>query len=126
MTRLLLAALGLLALLAAAAPWLPLDGEAMVLDAILAPVFAQRPSAHWLKLLEDASIPCGAIRTVTQALSQAEVVTHDHPSGGPPVRSIPLPFTIEGAPRASTRRAPQLGEHTAEILSEWLEPDDER
>ena len=43
MTRLLLAALGLLALLAAAAPWLPLDGEAMVLDAILAPPSALEP-----------------------------------------------------------------------------------
>jgi crotonobetainyl-CoA:carnitine CoA-transferase CaiB-like acyl-CoA transferase len=96
------------------------------LDAILAPIFAESPSAHWLNLLESASIPCGAIRTVTQALSSAEVVTHEHPSGGPPVRSIPLPFTIEGASRASTRRAPQLGEHTAEILSEWLNPDAER
>jgi formyl-CoA transferase len=92
------------------------------LDAILGPVFIEKEVTHWLSLLNGASIPCGAIRTVDQALAEAELATHEHPDGGAPVRSIPLPYQIDHAPRTSKRRAPRLGEHGSEIIADWLGP----
>ena len=90
------------------------------LDAILTPIFQANTVEHWLTILEESAVPCGPIRTVAQALSDAELATHAHPKGGPDVRSIPLPFSIDGTGRASDRRPPQLGEHGSEILNDWL------
>lgn len=90
------------------------------LDLLLRPVFAARSTADWLALLERTGVPGGPIATVPEALAAATLVEHEHPSGGAPVRSVPLPLLIEGAPRASTRRAPRLGEHSEEVVADWL------
>jgi len=90
------------------------------LDAILVPVFARRDLADWLAVLAAAGIPAGPIATVPEALADAELCQHDHPEGGAPVRTIPLPYRIDGAPRAAARRAPRLGEHGDQVLADWL------
>jgi formyl-CoA transferase len=91
------------------------------LNAILAPVFAERTIAEWLEALEAAGIPAGRIATVPEALADAELAVHAHPEGGRDVRTLPLPYRMTGAPRAATRRPPRLGEHTEEVLADWLE-----
>ena len=90
------------------------------LDAILTPIFQANTVEYWLRILEKSAVPCGPIRTVAQALSDAELATHTHPKEGPEVHSIPLPFSMDGTGRASDRRPPQLGEHGKEILTDWL------
>jgi formyl-CoA transferase len=89
-------------------------------DAMLRPVLAQQGTAHWLALLQGAGIPCGPMNTVAEALAEAEVVRHPHPTGGPEVASLPLPYRIEGTPRAAERGCPALGAHGEEICAEWL------
>ena len=89
------------------------------LDALLGPLFAGRSTSAWLELLERAAVPASRMATVPEALEEAELVTHEHPSGGAPVRSVPLPVRINDAPRAASRRAPGLGEHQAEVLADW-------
>jgi crotonobetainyl-CoA:carnitine CoA-transferase CaiB-like acyl-CoA transferase len=86
-------------------------------------VFAARPSAEWLALLNDNRIPAAPINDVATALNdphvraRAMVQTADHPVLGPlellgPVAKLSdTPATIRSAP-------PLLGEHTAEILGE--------
>ncbi len=90
------------------------------LDALLAPRFATAPTAAWLAALEEAGIPCGPMATVAEALDGAALVEHPHPAGGPPVRTVPLPFAIDEAPRAAERGAPALGQHRDEVLADWL------
>jgi len=90
------------------------------LNQILEPVFAARTVAEWLEALLDAGIPAGPIRTVPEALAEADLVTHEHPEGGAEVRTVPLPYRMTDAPRAASRRAPRLGEHTDEVLADWL------
>ena len=90
------------------------------LDALLAPRFATAPTAAWLAALEEAGIPCGPMATVAEALDGATLVEHPHPAGGPPVRTVPLPFAIDEAPRAAERGAPALGQHRDEVLADWL------
>lgn len=75
----------------------------------------------WLARLSREGVPAGPIWTVPEALKDAELVEHEHPEGGRTVRTVPLPYTISGAPRAARRRAPRVGEHNDNVLSEWLE-----
>ena len=90
------------------------------LGVILAAVLPSRRRDDWLAALSAAGVPAGPIHTVAEALEGAELVTHEHPEGGRPVRTVPLPFILSDAPRASERRAPRLGEHSDEVVEEWL------
>lgn len=90
------------------------------LGVILEAVLPSRCRDDWLEALSAAGVPAGPIHTVAEALEGAELVTHEHPEGGRPVRTVPLPFILSDAPRASERRAPRLGEHSDEVVEEWL------
>lgn len=92
------------------------DALGVILDSIL----LTRTRDEWLAALSEAGVPAGPIHSIAEALEDAPLVTHDHPEGGRPVRTVPLPFIISDAPRASARRAPRLGEHSAEVVAEWL------
>jgi len=95
-------------------------GNRADLAAILEAALLERSRAEWLAAFSAAGVPAGPIHTVAEALEGASLVTHDHPEGGRPVRTVPLPFILSGAPRASERRAPRLGEHSDEVVAEWL------
>jgi crotonobetainyl-CoA:carnitine CoA-transferase CaiB-like acyl-CoA transferase len=78
-----------------------------------------------LNKLESAGIPAGPINDLDQVFADPQVVHRgmrlnlksDAAEGGtiPGLRS---PIVLDGAPMASDRPAPRLGEHTAEILRE--------
>ncbi len=95
-------------------------GNRADLAAILEAALLERSREEWLAAFSAAGVPAGPIHTVAEALEGAPLVTHDHPEGGRPVRTVPLPFILSGAPRASERRAPRLGEHSDEVVAEWL------
>ncbi|MFB9269534.1 CaiB/BaiF CoA transferase family protein [Bradyrhizobium erythrophlei] len=92
---------------------------------ILAPVFAQRTRADWLATLGQAGIPCGAINTVKEVCEAPQLVergmvqTADHPVSGA-VRFIARPIRFDDRPPAPSTPPPTLGQHTSEILSDWL------
>ena len=90
------------------------------LERILLQLLPTRSRADWLAILGAAGVPAGPILTVPEALEGAELAHHEHPEGGRTVRSVPMPFTLSGAPRAAARRPPRLGEHRDEVLREWL------
>jgi len=91
------------------------------LEAILTALLPTRTRAGWLTVFAQEGVPAGPIQTVAEALDGAELVTHDHPEGGAPVRTVPLPFKLSNAPRAAARRAPRVGEHNNEVRQDWLE-----
>jgi len=78
-----------------------------------------------LEKLEGAGIPAGPINDLEQVFADPQVIHRgmrlelksDAAEGGkiPGLRS---PVVLDGAPMASERPAPRLGEHTAEILRE--------
>ena len=92
---------------------------------LIAPVFATRTRSDWLATLGDAGIPCGAIKTVgevceaPQLVERGMVQTLDHPISGP-VRFIARALRFDDQPPAPSTPPPTLGQHTAEVLSEWL------
>jgi crotonobetainyl-CoA:carnitine CoA-transferase CaiB-like acyl-CoA transferase len=95
------------------------------LAAILDPLVAAKPVAHWVELCEAAGIPAGPILSVGQALSHPQVLARDmvvpleHPSAGP-VRVTGVPVKLSETPGSVRRAAPRLGEHTRSALSELL------
>lgn len=101
------------------------------LVAILSSIFARRSRADWLQMLSAAGIPCGAIKSVgevceTPQLTQRGMVqTVRHPAAGD-VRFIARPTRFGDEPPAPSTPPPMLGEHTREVLAEWLGWTDDR
>ena len=92
---------------------------------LIAPVFATRTRSEWLATLGDAGIPCGAIKTVgevceaPQLVQRGTVQAMDHPVCGS-VRFIASAIRFDDKPPAPATPPPTLGQHTPEVLSEWL------
>jgi crotonobetainyl-CoA:carnitine CoA-transferase CaiB-like acyl-CoA transferase len=80
-------------------------------------------SAHWIGVLNDAGVPCSPVMTLDevfadpQVLDQQAVVTVEHPGHGQ-VSLLGSALHIDGAPLPVRRPAPDLGEHTVEVLGE--------
>jgi crotonobetainyl-CoA:carnitine CoA-transferase CaiB-like acyl-CoA transferase len=86
---------------------------------------AQRTSDDILSKLEAVGVPAGPINNLEQVFADPHVkhrgMKLDLPSADAKSGTIPgirTPIMIDGAPMASPRPAPKLGEHTAEILKE--------
>jgi formyl-CoA transferase len=82
-----------------------------------------QPCAHWLALLEANDIPCGPINDYAQVfgdpqvLAREMVVETEHPALGH-LRTLGSPVKLSATPPDVARRAPQLGEHTDEVLTD--------
>lgn len=89
-----------------------------------------QPRSHWLAILESRDIPCGPINDYAQVFGDRQVIARemavevDHPTLGR-LRTLGSPIKMSATPPDVTRRAPLLGEHTVEILTEAGFGDDE-
>ena len=83
--------------------------------------FNQRPVAEWLRILEEASVPCGSINDLADVFSDPQVLARDmlleveHPSAGK-IKQSGIPIKFSETPGFIDRPPPLLGEHTTEIL----------
>jgi crotonobetainyl-CoA:carnitine CoA-transferase CaiB-like acyl-CoA transferase len=90
---------------------------------MVAEVMATRTSAEWSALLEAADIPVMPMHTIESLMEDPhlnavgffEIV--EHPTEGR-IRSMAVPSAWSRSPPKVTRQAPQLGEHSAEVLGE--------
>ncbi len=78
-----------------------------------------------LNKLEAATIPAGPINDLDQVFADPQVIHRgmkierdSAAAEGGKIPGIRTPIVLDGAPMASERPSPQLGEHTAEILRE--------
>ena len=78
-----------------------------------------------LDKLETAGIPAGPINDLEQVFADPQVVHRgmrlelkSEAAKGGTIPGVRTPIVLDGAPMASDRPAPRLGEHTAEILRE--------
>jgi crotonobetainyl-CoA:carnitine CoA-transferase CaiB-like acyl-CoA transferase len=92
---------------------------------ILAGLMRARPSAWWLVELEAVGVPCGPINELAEVFADAQVEARGlrlelpHPLAG----TVPLvasPMRLEATPPSHDRPPPTLGQHTEEVLREWL------
>jgi crotonobetainyl-CoA:carnitine CoA-transferase CaiB-like acyl-CoA transferase len=98
---------------------------------LLDEAFARQPWGHWQSRMRTAAIPCGEVRSVSQAMRSEEsrerqlVTRIEHPALGwlPNVR---LPIRYSGTPLADPVAAPTIGQQTEEILRKVLGYDSAR
>ena len=81
---------------------------------------------EWIAAFEGWSIPCGPINRIGEALdgdhaTARGMVVEIGRAGGEPLRIVASPLRISGAEPRYERPAPNVGEHTDEILSGILE-----
>ena len=93
------------------------------LAALLEETFSTQDTAHWLQLLDDAGVVAGPIYNMEQVYQDPQVLARkmlvdtEDPELGT-VRNIGVPVKLSATPGSIRRRAPALGEHSAEILLE--------
>lgn len=80
-------------------------------------------AAEILARLEAAAIPCAKVATIADVVENphlretGHIIELDQPSGKVPIQGFP--YRLHGSPLAVNRPAPQLGEHSSEILQQW-------
>jgi len=97
--------------------------------AVLLPLLRQatvmRSSADWIAALEAAGVPCGPINRIDEVFADPQVQARGlrmalpHPLAG----EVPLvanPIRLSGSPVSYHRPPPLLGQHTDEVLAQWL------
>jgi crotonobetainyl-CoA:carnitine CoA-transferase CaiB-like acyl-CoA transferase len=95
-----------------------------ILSARMAAWCAERTNAEALDEMAANKIPAGPVYTPQQALDDDHIAAIgamkpvEYPTADRSVRVVDFPATMSASPGAIQHRAPQLGEHTDEILTE--------
>ena len=92
---------------------------------ILQDLIGQRQGGELIAALTDAGAPAGPVNTVKQALDDPfvearQAVHHFTREDGYQIPTIAYPAKLSRTPAAYDRAPPRLGEHTHEVLRDWL------
>jgi formyl-CoA transferase len=97
--------------------------NAPALVAVLDPIFASRPLAHWRAELDRHTVTFGIIARVDDLPDDPQLNANGvfRAMTGPGIRdglrTVDSPIHLDGAPKREPTRAPELGEHGREILA---------
>ena len=86
-------------------------------------IFATKSTDHWVDLIVAAGVPCGPINTVSDVVSNPQVLARnmiaevDHPNV-PNLKFPGSPLKLTDSPATIRRVPPLLGQHNEEILGE--------
>jgi crotonobetainyl-CoA:carnitine CoA-transferase CaiB-like acyl-CoA transferase len=92
---------------------------------VLAARFLQKTSLEWLELLRSGGVPVGPINDIAEVLSnehaaERHLVRHIANGDGDDVPTVSNPVSFSDTPVQYEYAPPLLGEHTDEVLREWL------
>jgi formyl-CoA transferase/CoA:oxalate CoA-transferase len=99
------------------------------LHALLSAAFQTRPLAPLVDRLRAAGVPCGAVRSIDEAMADPQIAARamidaiDHPAIGR-LSLLGVPVKLSMTPGAVRTPPPRLGEHTAAVLRQDLALDD--
>ncbi len=86
-----------------------------------------RTTAEWVSALEQADVPCGPVNRLDQVFADPQVqargiqVDLQHPLGT--VSTVASPVRLSATPVQYRMAPPLLGQHTEEVLRDWLQAD---
>ncbi len=93
------------------------------LNALLEPLFAGHTINQIQELMDQASVPCGAVRDLHAVFSDPQVAALDliaslnHPTAGA-IKVVGPPYRLSETPPSVRLPPPLLGQHTDEVLRE--------
>ncbi len=95
------------------------------LEPELSKAFKEKTVGEWIKAFQAVEIACGPVNTVDQVVRDPQVVARQmiveaKGETGQVYRLLNTPVRLSRTPGAVERISPGLGEHTAEVLGEWL------
>ena len=100
------------------------------LEKIIQEELIKEKSDYWLNLLEKESVPCARVNNIEQAINDEQIrhrnmlVDVPHPDGGS-VKIPGNPIKLSEVTNEEFLAPPLLGEHTKEVLNQWLGYSDE-
>jgi formyl-CoA transferase len=96
--------------------------HAQALIGILDPVFATRDAAEWRERFETHDVPYAVLPTYPEVAADAQMAANDiFPEYEDPrwgrLRTVNDPITVSGIAKTPPRPAPDVGQHTREVLA---------
>ena len=93
------------------------------LTAILDEVFGAKPMDYWYQVFSGLRVTFGAVRDPKQVIEDPQLRANDivvplEGAGANLTSTISSPFQVHGVAKVPARRAPELGEHNRQILTE--------
>jgi len=92
-----------------------------ILDGVLADILRRQPRDHWITLLREKGVPCGAVRDLAEVCASPQlharhmVQQMEHPRAGA-IRLLGSPVQLDDTPPSLRLPPPLLGEHNEVIL----------
>jgi crotonobetainyl-CoA:carnitine CoA-transferase CaiB-like acyl-CoA transferase len=101
-----------------------------VLIPLLRQATVMRTTREWIAALEAAGVPCGPINRIDEVFADPQVIARglriELPgAGGATVPLVANPMRLSDSPVTYRHAPPALGEHTDEVLADWLAKDGE-
>ena len=104
--------------------------NAGALAEILDSLFKGQPFAHWREVFDKAHVPFGIVQTPAEVINDPQlhennIIVPLEGAGGKLTSTISSPIQMRGVTKVPARRAPEIGEHSEEILEQLgFEPDE--
>ena len=99
------------------------EENAESLTEVISNAFRSRDLAEWEKIFDENGLICGRVQTITDVINDPQAWENnfftevDHPAAGR-IKVINTPAIFEGTPASVKSPAPELGQHTEEVLLE--------
>jgi len=96
--------------------------HAETITAMLREVIAERTAAEWLGLMRENEVPVALVAQFQDLPDDPQVIAND--MAVEPIEDVGMsrvirdPVNVDGVRRVGVKKAPELGEHSAEILAE--------
>jgi CoA:oxalate CoA-transferase len=96
------------------------------LEPLLNEALAARATAEWIAEFDAIGLPCGPLNNIPEAMAQPQVRARDmlvelkHPRMDKPLTVPNTPVKLSRTPGGVRGLPPDVGEHTEELLGEWL------
>jgi crotonobetainyl-CoA:carnitine CoA-transferase CaiB-like acyl-CoA transferase len=90
---------------------------------ILDDVFGSKPMAHWREVFDGVHVTFGVVRGPEEVINDPQLRANDivvplEGAGGKLTSTISSPINVHGVAKVPAKRAPALGEHNEEVLTQ--------
>ena len=98
---------------------------------ILATIIANKNTHYWVNTLEAIAVPCGPVNTLEQVFHHPQIqhrkmVKQVPDKNGKLIKTVASPINLSDTPLQYKHAAPNIGEHSRQVLSQFLQYDEDK